>query len=142
MDTRAPGFPATRDGAEPQHLTLAGATYVVLAKADYERLCSEAQRARENASRFGIKSIGPDLRDRRLRARLKATDVARSAGIRVETLSRIENGRTNPTVATVQSILAALDRTARGAAVPTRSASMEPVHFVHEAPPGHATPKV
>jgi predicted transcriptional regulator len=35
--------------------------------------------------------------------------VAQWAGIRQETLSRIENGRTNPTVGTVRSILRALE---------------------------------
>lgn len=97
---------------EPPVLTLAGTAYVVLSKAEYERLRREAEHARENASQFAGKAIGPDLRARRLQARLKSSELARIAGIRVETLSRIENGRTNPTVATVQSILAALDRAA------------------------------
>jgi transcriptional regulator with XRE-family HTH domain len=38
------------------------------------------------------------------------SQVAERAEIAPETLSRIENGRTNPTVATVQSILRALER--------------------------------
>jgi DNA-binding XRE family transcriptional regulator len=98
---------------EPPVLMLAGTSYVILTKAEYERLRREAEHGRENASQFAGKAIGPDLRARRLHARLKSSDVARSAGIRVETLSRIENGRTNPTVSTVQAILAVLDRASR-----------------------------
>lgn len=95
---------------DPPTLLLAGTSYVILTRAEYERLRREAEHGRENASQFAGKAIGPDLRARRLQARLKSSEVARSAGIRVETLSRIENGRTNPTVSTVQAILAALDR--------------------------------
>jgi len=102
---------------EPSIITLAGTTYVVLSRSEYERLRREADRARENPSQFAGKAIGPDIRARRLQARLKSSDLARIAGIRVETLSRIENGRTNPTVATVQSILAALDRAANSGPV-------------------------
>ena len=36
--------------------------------------------------------------------------VARRAGIRVETLSRLENGRGNPTLATVRMVLRAVRR--------------------------------
>jgi DNA-binding XRE family transcriptional regulator len=106
---------------EPPILTLAGTAYVVLSRSEYDRLRREAERARENSSQFAGKAIGPDLRARRLQARLKSCDVARIAGIRVETLSRIENGRTNPTVATVQSILAALDRAANAGPIPAPS---------------------
>jgi DNA-binding XRE family transcriptional regulator len=95
---------------DPPTLLLAGTSYVILTRAEYERLRREAEHGRENASQFAGKAIGPDLRARRVQARLKSSEVARSAGIRVETLSRIENGRTNPTVSTVQAILAALDR--------------------------------
>ena len=109
--------PPAAPSNEPPVLTLGGTAYVVLSRAEYERLRRDAERARENSSQFAGKAIGPDLRARRLQARLKSSDVARQAGIRVETLSRIENGRTNPTVATVQSILAALDRAANAGPV-------------------------
>ncbi len=108
LGTSCPRRPGTSLPSSPW----GGTAYVVLSKTEYERLRREAERARENSSQFAGKAIGPDLRARRLQARLRSTDVARLAGIRVETLSRIENGRTNPTVATVQSILAALDRAA------------------------------
>ena len=41
-------------------------------------------------------------------------DVAAKAGIRVETLSRIESGKGNPTVATVKAILKALGEPING----------------------------
>ena len=92
-----------------QELTIRGMPYVLVAKADFDRLRLQAEGPREDAGAFGAESVGPDLRERRRMARLTLSQVAQRAGIRQETLSRIENGRTNPTVGTVRSILRALD---------------------------------
>ena len=92
-----------------QALTIRGKPYVLVAKADFDRLRLQAEGPREDAGPFGAESVGPDLRERRRMARLTLSQVAQRAGIRQETLSRIENGRTNPTVGTVRSILRALD---------------------------------
>ena len=102
--------PATpRRTPRTQDLTIRGKPYVLVAKADFDRLRLQAEGPREDAGAFGAESVGPDLRERRRKARLTLSQVAQRAGIRQETLSRIENGRTNPTVGTVRSILRALE---------------------------------
>ncbi len=92
-----------------QDLTIRGKPYVLVAKADYDRLRRQAEGPREDAKAISAESVGPDLRERRRQAGLTLSVVAQWAGIRQETLSRIENGRTNPTVGTVRSILRALE---------------------------------
>lgn len=61
-----------------------------------------------NAVDFAKASIGRDLQRKRTRARLTQAQVAAKAGVRLETLSRLENGHGNPTVTTVRRILRAL----------------------------------
>jgi DNA-binding XRE family transcriptional regulator len=100
-------------GPDPPVLTIAGRSYVLLPEVEFERLRKEAQDHRGDASPFRGRSIGPDLRQRRQDARLTLSEVAARAGIRLETLSRIENGRTNPTVGTVQAIFRALEMDVR-----------------------------
>lgn len=89
-----------------------GKPYVLVAKSDFHLLCERAEGPREDASRFGRGPVGPDLRSRRVKARRTLAQIALRAGIRPETLSRIENGHTDPSVGTVQSILRALEGTA------------------------------
>ena len=98
----------SRRAPRAQDLTIRGKPYVLVAKADFDRLRLQAEGPREDAGAFGAESVGPDLRERRHRAGMTLSEVALRAGIRQETLSRIENGRTNPTVATVRAILRAL----------------------------------
>lgn len=62
---------------------------------------------------YATVSIAKDLRRQRLAADLTQAEVARRAGIRVETLSRLENARGNPTVATVSKIVRAISRARR-----------------------------
>ena len=92
-----------------QPLDLSGQPYVLVRKADFEQLRLLAERNRVDAAPFGQESVGPDLRARRHQAGLTLSQVARRAGIAVETLSRIENGRTDPSVKTVRSVLRALE---------------------------------
>jgi DNA-binding XRE family transcriptional regulator len=92
-----------------QPVNLGGKPYVLVAKADFDRLRQLAERNREDAAPFGKESVGPDLRARRHEQGLTLSEVARRAGIAVETLSRIETGRTDPSVRTVRSVLRALD---------------------------------
>lgn len=98
-----------RRAPQAQDLTIRGKPYVLVAKADFDRLRRQAEGPRGDAGAFAAESVGPDLRDRRHRAGLTLSEVAQRAGIRQETLSRIENGRTNPSVATVRAILRALE---------------------------------
>jgi len=61
-----------------------------------------------DALEYSMRSIGRDLIRKRRSAGLTQATVARRAGIRAETLSRLENGHGNPTVATIRRILEAL----------------------------------
>jgi len=64
---------------------------------------------------YATVSIAKDLRRQRLAAGLTQAEVARRAGIRPETLSRLEHGRGNPTVRTISRIVRAIRGARRGA---------------------------
>lgn len=68
-----------------------------------------------DAVAYATVSIAKGLRRLRRQAGLTQAEVARRAGIRAETLSRLENGRGNPTVATVRKIVRAIERAGRQA---------------------------
>jgi len=72
-----------------------------------------AGRSYADALAYATVSIAKDLRRQRLAAGLTQADVSRRAGVRVETVSRLENGRGNPTVATVSKIVRAINRASR-----------------------------
>lgn len=61
-----------------------------------------------DAVKFAAESIGRDIRRKRAAAGLSQGDLAEKAGLRSETISRLENGRGNPTVATIKKILRVL----------------------------------
>lgn len=85
-----------------------GVSYVLLRREDYEALRRSADGQAGASGLLPAASVGPDLRARRRRAGLTLAQVSRRAGIALETLSRIETGRTNTTLATVSSVLRAL----------------------------------
>jgi DNA-binding XRE family transcriptional regulator len=89
--------------------------YIVLPRSAYAHLRRYGKNARYvvDAVEYANWSIGRDLRRQRLAAGLTQAEVARRAGIRVETLSRLENARGNPTVATVSKIVRAISRAGR-----------------------------
>jgi DNA-binding XRE family transcriptional regulator len=89
--------------------------YIVLPRSAYGHLRSYGKNARYvvDAIEYVTWSIGRDLRRQRLATGLTQAEVARRAGIRVETLSRLENARGNPTVATVSKIVRAIHRASR-----------------------------
>ena len=105
-----------------QTVTLAGHRYVILPEAEYHRLAGEpdepklpAPDAEGNypaAEALNVSIVQDIIRDRR-RLGLSQADLARAAGIRPETLSRIESGTRCPSVATVDK----LDRALREAEV-------------------------
>jgi DNA-binding XRE family transcriptional regulator len=100
--------PSDRRRPQTQDLEIGGKPYILVAKSEFERLCLEANLPRENVAAIAKASAGADLRARRREAGLTLTATADMAGIAPETLSRIEHGRTNPTVSTVRAILRAL----------------------------------
>lgn len=91
---------------------------IFLPRSEYPHLRRHDKRARYvvDAIEYITWSIGRDLRRQREAAGLSQAEVARRAGIRPETLSRLERGRGNPTVATVSRVVRAIQRTGRRAA--------------------------
>ena len=91
-----------------QTIRVGNRKFVLVPAREYRRLRLLAGAEKQDAVEFARASIARDLARKRDAARLTQADVAAKAGIRIETLSRIENGRGNPTVATVRKILRAL----------------------------------
>lgn len=63
-------------------------------------------------SEADIPQVGPGIRRRRRSLELTLAEVARRAGLSVPFLSQIENGRSRPSMASLQRIADALDTTA------------------------------
>jgi len=59
---------------------------------------------------FIKKSLGREMRYRREQAGLSQADLAKEADVRVETISRIERQKGNPTLDTLDNIVRALER--------------------------------
>ena len=97
---------------------LAGRRYVILTEAAYDRLRRSALGrgrdwlAADASSPFGEdkQSLGQRIADRRHEAGVTQAALAREAGVRAETLNRIERGRTMPDFATVRKLVEALGR--------------------------------
>jgi DNA-binding XRE family transcriptional regulator len=62
------------------------------------------------ASAYMRKSIGRNLRWMRLNAGMSQEEVADKAGMRPEVISRLESGRGNPTVRTVERVVVAIKK--------------------------------
>lgn len=100
-----------------QMLTLAGRRFVVVPEAEFRRLAKAdrelpmpSRNARGNypaAEALQVSIARSILRERRA-AGLTQIELARRAGIRAETLNRIENGKHVPSVATIEKIERAL----------------------------------
>lgn len=99
----------TRSTKTAGRVRRAGREYVVLPRSEYHRRRHyKGTQYVVDALDFVNWSIGKDLRRLRRKAGLTQAEAAARAKIRVETLSRLENGHGNPTVATVRKILRAL----------------------------------
>jgi len=93
--------------SEVQTLTLAGKTFVILERSEYERLQAVARTA-EDAALPALPE--PDSRGNYPAVPYARASLARRAGIRQETLSRLEKGESTPDVATVDKIVRVLER--------------------------------
>lgn len=108
-----------------QKVKLAGKPYVLIEREEYDRLRRLAkvgempalpQRGADGtypAIAYGRASIARGVVRDRLKLGLKQKELADLAGIRVETLSRIESGRHTPGLATIEKIDAALKAAGR-----------------------------
>lgn len=101
-------------------LKLDGREYVVLARREYERLEGLARVAdmprrltadavhEVPAVEYARDSIAREIVRRRVSAGVNQSQLARSAGVRVETLCRIETGKNTPSTATIAKLERAL----------------------------------
>ena len=106
-----------------QSITLAGKPFVILERSYYEQLTTLAKAADlppfpepdENgnypAVEYGRASIARGIIKDRVKAGLSQKELAKRAGVRVETLCRIETGKHTPSLATITK----LDQTLRRA---------------------------
>ena len=102
-----------------QRVELADVRYVILRESLFERLCRSAGvveepaadqgQALERATDLDRTSLAEKLIRRRQAAGLSQAALARRAGIRAETLNRIERGRTTPDFATVRKLVVAMN---------------------------------
>ena len=108
-----------RTGIDYQSVELDGVRYVIVRESVFDRLCERANieilpaaadsRAREGATDLDGVSLAEKLLRRRLAARLSQAELARRAGVRPETLNRIERGHTTPDFATIRKLVVAMD---------------------------------
>lgn len=109
--------PGLRSPHRVQTVTLAGKRYVILPEVEYHRLTGEPEEPKlpapdadgnyPAAEALNVSIVRDIIRDRR-RLGLTQAVLARRAGIRPETLSRIESGSRRPNVATVDKLDLAL----------------------------------
>ena len=109
-----------------QTIHLGGKAYVILERAEYDRLATLAKAgeipayppkdAKGNvpAKDYLRVSIARDIIRERVAAGLSQKQLAKLAGIRVETLCRIETGKHTPSVATIDKIDRALKKATKG----------------------------
>jgi DNA-binding XRE family transcriptional regulator len=107
--------------ATPEHLTRNGRRMVVLEESEYERLRAKADEWEPlmpeplpNGNYPAAEALAVIQASNILRARrklgLSQAELARRAGIRPETLNRIEQGRNKPSVPTIAKIDRALKK--------------------------------
>src|ERR1043165_5307231 len=106
-------------------VTLNGTQYVMVERDEYERLKAMAKAAdlpelpkpdaegNVPALEYCRASIARDLIRERLAARLSQRQLAKLAGVRFETICRIETGKNTPSIATIEKIERALKRAPR-----------------------------
>lgn len=106
-------------------LKLGGKEYVIVSREEYERLQGLARVAELPAlpgpdragnfpaAEYARASIARDIVRARVGAGLSQRELAKRAGVRVETLCRIETGKQTPSTATIAKLERALEDTAR-----------------------------
>ena len=108
-----------------KRMELDGVRYVILRESVFDALCSEAgvtssaQKPDDAALSDGLQletvSLPEKLIRRRKAAGLSQKALAQRAGIRPETLNRIERGKTTPDYSTVRKLVVAMNTAEREA---------------------------
>jgi DNA-binding XRE family transcriptional regulator len=123
-----------------RHVELDGVPYVILRESAFDYLCREAGIDPPRRSPAGSPStagfdldrasLAEKLVRRRLAAGLSQAELARRAGIRPETLNRIERGRTTPDFATIRKLVLAINAAERERLAPVIASQTqeEPEH--------------
>jgi DNA-binding XRE family transcriptional regulator len=113
-----------------RRVELDGICYVILREPVFDYLCEQAGVKPQPAPSDGEPVPGFDLDRatlaaklvrRRQAAGLSQAELARRAGVRPETLNRIENGHTTPDFATVRKLVEAMNAAERARLVPAIS---------------------
>lgn len=124
-------------------MELDGIRYVILRETAFELLCQRAQikqqiaAAGEDPSQPGLELDRASLADKLVRRRrasgLSQAKLARLAGVRPETLNRIERGRTTPDFATIRKLVIAINAAEReDAALPALTPSCKETENVDQ----------
>lgn len=109
---------------ECRRVELDGVRYVILRESIFEELCRRAEvppvaapdKPITGPGELDGATLAEKLVRRRKAAELSQAELARRAGIRPETLNRIERGRTTPDFATVRKLVLAMDSAEQAAA--------------------------
>jgi DNA-binding XRE family transcriptional regulator len=118
-----------------QSITLNGKRYVVVPQDEYEGLRKAAQlpplpepdeHGNYPAVAYGRASLAREIILDRIRLGLTQRELARRAGIRVETLCRIESGKVTPTITSIEKIDRAIKQIEAGQPAPARDSSRKP----------------
>jgi len=98
---------------------LGGVRYVIVRESVFDRLCERADveavpipvegQTPKTTTDLDRVSLAEKLLRRRLAARLSQAELARRAGVRPETLNRIERGHTTPDFAMIRKLVVAMD---------------------------------
>lgn len=108
----------TRQVIDYQRVELDGTAYVILRESVFDYLCRQAHVERaapasDESLAAGLEldqtGLAQKLARRRHSAGLTQAELARRAGIRPETLNRIERGRTTPDFATIRKLAEAIN---------------------------------
>lgn len=119
-----------------RRVELDGTTYVILRETEFEFLCQRAGLDSDRPTpghesspeQFDGASLAERLVRRRRVAGLSQAELARRAGVRPETLNRIERGRTTPDFATIRKLVVAMNAAEQEALAAASSPPQETSH--------------